>query len=448
MKTFTFKERCLIGLTLFSMFFGAGNLIFPPFLGALAGESTLTALSGFAVTAVLFPILGVAAVARSGGLTTLASRVHPAFAFLFTLLIYLSIGPCLAIPRTAGTSFEMAIAPLFSGEGALTGSIMGFEAHAAAQAAYSVFFFLLAFTIALNPEKLTQRLGKILSPTLLTLIAVLFVAVIINPIGSYGSVHAPYDVSPLVRGFIEGYQTMDTLAALNFGLIIAMNIRALGVQKDSGVVRETILAGFVAGLLLITVYAALAHIGAEAGGAGLTGENGAQTLTGVVTTIFGPFGLCILGAIFFIACLNTCVGLLSCCSNYFRDTFPVLGYRGWLTVFAVTSTIIANAGLTAILKFSIPVLVAIYPIALVLIILAFLHPFIASHRFAYPVTMLFTGASAITAGFAQAGFKLPFFADFFAKMPFAAEGLDWVVPAAAGLLVGVAISLVMPRKAA
>ena len=331
MKSFTLKERCLIGLTLFSMFFGAGNLIFPPFLGALAGDATLPAMSGFAVTAVLFPILGVAAVARSGGLTALGNRVHPAFAFLFTLLIYLSIGPCLAIPRTAGTSFEMAIAPLFAGEGALSGTIMGFEAHAVAQAAYSVFF----------------------SPTLLTLIAVLFIAAIVHPLGEYGAVRAPYDAAPFVRGFIEGYQTMDTLAALNFGLIIAMNIRALGVTKDSGVVRETIFAGFVAGFLLITVYAALAHIGAEAGGAGLTGENGAQTLTGVVIQQFGHAGLFILGAIFFIACLNTCVGLLSCCSNYFRDTFPVLGYRGWLTVFAVTSTIIANAGLTAILKFSV-----------------------------------------------------------------------------------------------
>ena len=126
MKSFTLKERCLIGLTLFSMFFGAGNLIFPPFLGALAGDATLPAMSGFAVTAVLFPILGVAAVARSGGLTALGNRVHPAFAFLFTLLIYLSIGPCLAIPRTAGTSFEMAIAPLFAGEGALSGTILGF----------------------------------------------------------------------------------------------------------------------------------------------------------------------------------------------------------------------------------------------------------------------------------------------------------------------------------
>lgn len=447
MKSFSLKERALIGLTLFSMFFGAGNLIFPPFLGALAGDSTFLAMAGFAVTAVIFPILGVAAVARSGGLTALASRVHPAFAFLFTLLIYLSIGPCLAIPRTAGTSFEMAIAPLFTGDGAMTGTFMGFEAGVVAQAVYSVAFFLLAFTIALNPEKLTQRLGKITSPTLLTLITILFISAIIYPLGDYGAARAPYDAAPVVRGFIEGYQTMDTLAALNFGLIIAMNIRAMGVKTDSGVVRETILAGFIAGLLLITVYLALAHIGAEAGGAGLTGENGAQTLTGVVIQQFGHTGLFILGAIFFIACLNTCVGLLSCCSNYFRDTFPILGYRGWLTVFALTSTVIANAGLTAILKFSVPVLVGIYPLALVLIILAFLHPFISNMRFAYPVTMLFTGVAAVTAGVSQAGFKLPFLADFFASMPLASQGLDWVVPSIAGLAVGVVLSLVMPRKA-
>ena len=166
-----------------------------------------------------------------------------------------------------------------------------------------------------------------------------------------------------------------------------------------------------------------------------------------MTQQFGHAGLFILGAIFFIACLNTCVGLLSCCSNYFRDTFPVLGYRGWLTLFAVTSTIIANAGLTAILKFSVPVLVAIYPLALVLIILAFLHPYIERHRFAYPVTMLFTGAAAVTAGFGQAGIKVALLSDFFASMPFASQGLDWILPAAVGLAAGIVLSLVMPKKA-
>lgn len=138
-----------MGMTLFSMFFGAGNLIFPPFLGAMAGRYTWTAMAGFVLTAVGFPILGVAAVAESGGLTALGSRVHPRFAFVFTLLIYLSIGPCLAIPRTASTSFEMAVKPFV-------------EAGAGVQLLYSVVFFGIAFLVALKPDRLTQRLGKIL----------------------------------------------------------------------------------------------------------------------------------------------------------------------------------------------------------------------------------------------------------------------------------------------
>ena len=446
MKSFTLKERCLIGLTLFSMFFGAGNLIFPPFLGALAGDATLPAMSGFAVTAVLFPILGVAAVARSGGLTALGNRVHPAFAFLFTLLIYLSIGPCLAIPRTAGTSFEMAIAPLFAGEGALSGTIMGFEAHAVAQAAYSVFFFLLAFTIALNPEKLTQRLGKILSPTLLTLIAVLFIAAIVHPLGEYGAVRAPYDAAPFVRGFIEGYQTMDTLAALNFGLIIAMNIRALGVTKDSGVVRETIFAGFVAGFLLITVYAALAHIGAEAGGAGLTGENGAQTLTGVVIQQFGHAGLFILGAIFFIACLNTCVGLLSSCSTYFHTLLPRFPASAWAAFFALLSMVIANAGLDQILEFSVPVLNILYPPAIVLILLSFLPERLQRLRAIYPAGILFTGAASILYTVQGLGAAVPVLDGVLSAVPLAEVGLGWVLPALAGVLLGAVLSLQRESK--
>ncbi len=446
MNAFSFKERCLIGLTLFSMFFGAGNLIFPPFLGYLAGESTLTAMSGFAITAVAFPILGVIAIARSGGLSNLAGRVHPVFAFIFTLLIYLSIGPCLAIPRTASTSFEMAVTPLLTGDNALTGTLFGFDIAVVAQAVYSVVFFSIAFLIALNPEKLTQRLGKFLSPALITLIAVLFGASLVHPLGDYAAVRAPYDATPFFKGFIEGYQTMDTLAALNFGLVIAMNIRAFGVSNEKAVVSETIKAGLIAGLLLIVIYMALAHIGAEAGGAQFVGENGAQILTATATAQFGPLGLTILGAIFFIACLNTCVGLLSCCSNYFKVTFPIMGYRGWLVLFAVTSMVISNAGLTMILKLSVPVLVGIYPLALVIIVLALIHPLISRFSLVYPMTMLFTGVASVGQALSFAGFPVPGLDTFLKGVPFSSIGLEWVILALVGLIVGALLSPRRPRQ--
>ena len=154
------KDLLFVGFTLFSMFFGAGNLIFPPFLGAQAGTNAWFAFLGFALSAIGLPVLGVIAIARAGGLSTLAGRVHPRFAAVFTLLCYLSIGPCLAIPRTASTSFEM-FAPLIGG-------------GAAKQLLYSVVFFAVAFLVALRPEKLTDRLGKLLCPTLIVLILVLF----------------------------------------------------------------------------------------------------------------------------------------------------------------------------------------------------------------------------------------------------------------------------------
>lgn len=431
------KGRFLIGLTLFSMFFGAGNLIFPPFLGALAGEATWSAMAGFAVTAIAFPVLGVMAVARSGGLEALADRVHPWFSAVFTLLIYLSIGPCLAIPRTASTSYEMAISPFFRGADALSGTVMGIEYATIAQAVYSVFFFVLAGTIALSPEKLTQRLGKILSPMLLTLIALLFFATLFNPLASsLGAVHAPYDVSPFFRGFIEGYQTMDTIAALNFGLIIAMNIRAFGVKDENGVVAETMKAGLMAGVLFVIVYASLAWIGAQSGAAGFPSENGAQTLTAVARAQFGPFGMIILGACFFIACLNTCVGLLSCCSNYFNRILPMLSYRGWLLVFVLTSMVIANAGLTMILKLSIPVLVAIYPVALVLIVLALIHSWLGGARAAYPMTILFTAIFSIFAALKMTGLTPDSLNAYFDQLPLASVGLEWVIPALIGLVIG------------
>lgn len=424
----TVKKQVLVGLTLFSMFFGAGNLIFPPFLGAMAGSHTWAAMAGFALTAVGFPILGVIAVARSNGLTALASRVSPKFAFVFTLLIYLSIGPCLAIPRTASTSFEMAVRP-FMGENVRI-----------AQAVYSVLFFGIAFLVALRPDKLTDRLGKILTPCLLVLIAILFAGCLMRPAGEYGIPMGQYAVSPLTKGFLEGYQTMDTIAALNFGLIIALNIRALGVTSERDIVDETIKAGMIAGALLLVVYCALAHIGAVTGGSFGQLENGAQALTALAQYLFGLIGMVLLGVIFFIACLNTCIGLLSCCSNYFCTILPRPGYVGWVAIFAVVSMVVSNVGLNRILEISVPVLNAIYPVAIVLIVLALAQKIIGRSGSIYRCAVLFTGLISVASSLTQSGIRIPVIAPFTEGLPFYEAGLEWVIPAAAGVVLGAVFS--------
>ncbi len=429
MEKLSKQKLVLVGLTLFSMFFGAGNLIFPPYLGASAGVNTWIAMAGFAVTAIGFPVLGVVAVARSGGLGKLAGRVHPGFAFVFTLLIYLSIGPCLAIPRTASTSFEMAVVPFLKEEG--TGAL--------AQLLYSAFFFSIAFAVSLKPDKLTDRLGKILTPCLLVLIVVIFAGCMVHPAGPYGVPAKSYGSNPFVKGFLEGYLTMDTIAALNFGIIISLNVRAMGIKQEASVVRETIQAGFIAGGILLLVYSALAHVGAVSGGTLGSGENGAQTLNQAVRFLYGNAGLMMLAVIFFIACLNTCIGLISCCSRYFSTIIPKVGYRAWAFLFALVSLIISNIGLNKILEVSVPVLNAIYPVAIVLILLSFGFRDERKWKAVYICSISLTGIASVLLSLEQAG--LGFLNAGLSRLPFYDMGLGWIGPAMAGIAAGALIGI-------
>lgn len=384
------KERVLIGFTLFSMFFGAGNLIFPPLVGIQAGTSAVPAMAGLLISAVGLPILGVAAVAKCGGLDRLAGRVHPAFASVFTLLIYVMIGPGLAIPRTASTSFEMAAAPFLGA--------VGTGARPLVMAVYSLLFFALAFLFALRPDRLKDMLGKIMTPALLALIAVIFAGCLFGDQTAAAAPTAGYERLAAVKGFVEGYQTMDTIAALNFGIVIAMNIQGMGVKRDGDVARETIKAGGIAGVLLAAVYSCLAYVGVAASGLGQPVTNGADVLTLVVHRLFGTAGTVIIALIFFIACLNVCTGLLSCCSEYFSQAFPRLGYRGWLGLFAAVSLVVSNAGLDAIIRVSAPALSMIYPVAIALIVLAFLPGKLKENRLLYRITVTVVAVWSVGSG--------------------------------------------------
>lgn len=434
MKKLSKRVQLLLGFTLFSMFFGAGNLIFPPSVGAQAGDLTWLAMVGMAVSAVGLPVLGVVAVALSGGLDTLGDRVHPLFSRIFTIAAYLAIGPCLAIPRTASTSFEMAVPP-FVGTDVPIGMF---------QILYSLVFFALALVVALRPEKLTDRLGKIMCPVLLFLIVVTFIGSLVDPLKGYGVPQSElYAAAPVARGFLDGYQTMDTIAALVFGIIIALNIRARGVEEDGDVVRYTVRAGWMAGVLLLVVYAMLAHIGALSGGAFPGATNGAEVLTNLVPALFGTPGSVLLAAIFVIACFNVCVGLISSCAEYFNVICPKLSYRTWAVLFAAVSMLIANAGLDLILRVSVPVLSIIYPVAIALIALALLHGLVGRCPLVYPVTVLFTGVASILYTMRDLGALPAALAALLGALPLADQGLGWLLPALVGMVVG----LVLPQRA-
>ena len=421
----TAHHRLLIILTVFSLFFGAGNLIFPPFLAAQAGQNTWPAMAGFCLTAIGFPVLGIMAVTRAGDLHRLASRVHPAFAAVFPLLVYLAIGPGLAIPRTASTSFEMVAQAALEGSARLP----------LWQLTYSLVFFAAAGLIALKPDALTQRLGKVLCPLLLALIGALFVGCLLAP-HPYGAVAASYQTHPVIHGFLDGYQTMDAIAALVFGTVIALNLRGLGLTEAHVIRTEAALAGVGAGALLGVVYLCLAHIGGVSGGAWPGAKNGAQVLSQLAGSVYGRGGM---------ACLNTCVGLLSSCASYFHQRLPKVSYPAWVALFALISVGISNVGLNQILALSVPVLNLLYPIVLVLILLACL-PKAEALPLLYPIAGWGTLAASAVLLAAKSGVLPAALTEALHALPLYAQGLGWLLPCLVFLALGAGLSLVKKRS--
>lgn len=431
MKNLSKKDLLFIGLMLFSLFFGAGNLIFPPFMGEAAGEKTWIVLLGFSVTAVGFPVLGVIAVAKSGGLTNLAKRVNPIFATIFTILIYLSIGPGLGIPRAGSLPFEMAVAPYLPENFSLKLALF----------IYTLIFFAIAYWLSMSPGKLVDRMGKILTPTLLFLILVMVIGSFIKPLGGYGVAVNGYEVSSFFKGFIDGYLTMDTIAALNFGIVIALAIRSKGVSDDKAVVSLSIKAGLIAGVLLAIIYGMLAHLGATSGGKFGLMENGAQTLTNITMYIFGKPGAVLLASIFTLACLTTSVGLITSCSQYFSTFTSKISYENWVRILTVFSMLVANMGLTKILSISVPILNAIYPISIMLIVLSVFDFVFKSNKYIYGLTILFTGVVSIIDAMVQAGLAKDSLLKVISYFPLYNEGLAWIVPAILGIVIGLSIKL-------
>lgn len=426
-KSLTPKQSLFVGITLFSMFFGAGNLILPPLLGLQAGASAVPAMAGFLVTGIGLPMLGIIAVGLAGTIRELASRVHPVFAHVFVAAVYLAIGPCLAIPRTSSTSFEM-FEPLLPATVSLE----------TARLVFSVAFFAVALLLAMHPNALTKLLGRITGPALIVLLVFVIGSALFDPAPSLPAAQGAYAAAPAMSGFLTGYQTMDLLASLTFGIVIAANIRELGITDDGGLVREVSRAGVFAGLLMGVIYCGLAVIGVNIA-ADLPGAtNGAEILAASAGAHFGTAGTVVVAVIFLLACLNVCIGLISCCGSYFADEFPRVPYRAWAIGFAVFSCAVSNFGLDAILTFSVPLLNALYPMAIVLVLMGMMHKGCDLVPCAWPwavgLTSVVSVATALRDAF-FAGAWLPFDA-----LPFADMGMNWVVPALVGMAIGVAVS--------
>ena len=425
----------LVSFMLFSLFFGAGNLIFPPFLGQNAGSHTVSAMIGFLITAVILPVLGVVVVARFDGLDKLGKQVGDKFSLVFTVLIYLSIGPGLGIPRAASVPFEMAVAPyLPDGSNAKVCMLV-----------YSLVFFLIALWLCMTPGKLVSRIGNFLTPSLLILLIFLFISFLFRGETDIAQAQAAYQNAPFLKGFSEGYQTMDTIAALNFGLVIATTLSSFGLTEKKDMMKHTVLAGVFAGVILAAVYMMLSYMGMCSSGVYPIQENGAWTLRCIVYQLFGAPGAILLAAIFTLACLTTCVGLINSISQYFSVLFKKISYKAWVFIITGFSFLICNLGLTAILKISIPILNAIYPVAIVLIILGLSHRFWEKSKFVYPFVVAGTGVVSVVYALDEAGVPLTFIGKLCRKLPLYSDGFCWVSVAAVMLVIAIAADLIAKK---
>lgn len=432
------RKLLLVSFMLFSLFFGAGNLIFPPFLGQNAGDKTPLALLGFLVTAVVLPVLGVIVVAEFDGLDKLARKVDKRFAAVFTIIIYLSIGPGLGIPRAASVPFEMAIAPYLP-KGASFGWFM---------LLYSSVFFLVAGWLALTPNKLVDRIGKILTPSLLTLLTLLFVCFLFKGEASVAAPQPSYAEGAAVTGFLEGYNTMDAIAALNFGLVIATTLRSLNVNEKKSVIGYTVKAGIAAGSILAVIYGMLSYMGMKSSGVYPLQDNGAWTLRCIVNQLFGNTGAVLLAVIFTLACLTTCVGLITSISQYFSTLTNKLTYRQWALLIVGFSFAVCNQGLTTILSISVPVLNAIYPIAIVLIVLGLCDRWIKDNPYVYPYTVGAVGIISVIYSLDKMKVPMGFVKELCSMLPFYSFGMGWVAGAAVMVCISVVIlRLKKPKRA-
>ncbi|HIW82983.1 MAG TPA: branched-chain amino acid transport system II carrier protein [Candidatus Dorea gallistercoris] len=439
-KKLSVRQIMVVASMLFGLLFGAGNLIFPVSMGQLAGAHMWQAVAGFVVTGVGVPILGVAAlgISQENSVLELSGRVGRRYGIFFTCALHLTVGPFFAIPRCATVSFTIGVAPVLS-EGN----------HALALCLFSLAFFAVVLFLALRPGEILTWVGKVLTPLFLVCLGILVLRALTAPMGEISSIQPDqnYTAYPFFQGFLEGYNTMDALAGLAFGIIVINAIRGLGVARPGEIAKSTVKAGIFTALLMTVIYVLMTAVGAQSRGVFQAAANGGDAFVLIADYYFGTAGILILAATGTLACLKTAVGLVTSCSAIFVKIFPAgPSYRTWTLVFTIASFAIANTGLNTIIAYSLPVLMFLYPLAVTLILLTLCGRFFGNDRVVYQWV---TGCTAVAAG-VDFLYTLPKEAADLLRvtglteavrefLPLAELGFGWLCPAVLGLGIGMAL---------
>ncbi|WP_299672609.1 branched-chain amino acid transport system II carrier protein [uncultured Tenacibaculum sp.] len=404
------KEILIVGFALFSMFFGAGNLILPPFLGKNAADSWYWVTLGFFITAVFIPILGILAHARlQGTMYDFGKKVSPSFSLIYCLIVY-AISIALPAPRTASVTHEMAIAPYFETSSLLTSSI----------------YFILVFIFVMNRSKILNLIGRFLTPLIiLILLSIIFIGIFSDHTITGSTIFN----TPLVDGILEGYQTFDAIGAVVIGgvLVISMNFKKeASFQEKKELISK---AGLVAGLGLLVIYAGLIYNGALFGGTFEKEVTRTEVLTGLSSKTLGNIGTTFLNVLVSLACFTTAVGIVTGTSDYFKGLFDnsQKAYTVTAIVGCILGVVMGQFDVHHIIHIAIPALMFIYPITIVLILLNLLSEKVATANVFKAVviaTLVFS-----TPDFIQSIAKNDTITNIQSYIPLANYNLGWVLPA-------------------
>lgn len=423
-RKLTTKETLMVASLLFGMFFGAGNLIFPIHMGQEAGSNIWAAFLGFITTGAGLPLLSVVAFgrSRSESVFEMASPIGKTYATIFTCAMYLAIGPLVCIPRCATVSYTVGLEPLLG-------------ANPLALGIFSAIFFALVLFFSLRPGRIIDWIGKYLNPLFLLFFCSLLLIALLNPLGNIQQIlpAAAYKQDAFFKGFLEGYNTLDAIAGLAFGVVVINTIKDMGVEKPDAIATATLKAGVLACILMAILYGGACTVGAQSRGYFQTSANGGIALASVCWYYLGRAGQLFLAAIVTLACLKTSIGLTTSIGETFAEMFThKKHYREWVIGFCLFSFIISNVGLSLIISFAIPLLMFLYPLAMTLIILAIMGNAFNHDSKVYLAVTLFTLPVAFLDLLSTAGIKL----SFTSYLPLFDIGIGWMVPALMGLVVG------------
>ncbi|MFD1432128.1 branched-chain amino acid transport system II carrier protein [Lacticaseibacillus yichunensis] len=436
MTTLTHKQYLALGSMLFGLFFGAGNLIFPIHLGQISGTNWLPATLGFLISAVLLPLLAILAISltESDSMYDLARPVGHGFALFFLIATHATLGLLIASPRTATVTFEIGVLP-FIPKGSETLALLIFSA----------LFFTATYLLSRNPSKVTDYVGKMLNPVLLALLAAAFIAAfLIHGDGAQlAKMSTPTAAgSNLINGFLQGYNTMDALAGLGFGVTIVAALKFFGVSDATKRAKDVAKTGALAMGLEAIIYALLIALGVLSLSFTKVTENGGPAFNAIMTHYTGLIGTGLLAAMTLLACLTSAIGLVTSLSQDLGRRFPHLGFKFFLPLDCFGAFVIANFGLDQIIALSTPVLMFLYPLAISLIILGLLHPFIGKNRVIYATTTgltiipaLLDAINSLPYGWNHFGFFQQLI-DFGTRfIPWFSVGMDFVPFLALGLII-------------